>query len=75
MRTSIKIISLIITIVIFIALNIYWFAISPTGEAPDTSNPVLAFLYYSVFFIILTLILVIVIYFYIKTRRKTRIKL
>ncbi|MHA1150004.1 MAG: hypothetical protein ACTSR8_17340 [Promethearchaeota archaeon] len=71
MRGSIKVISLIITFVIFIVLNIVWFVINPSGESLSTSNPA----YYIVLFMILVAIFAIAFYFYSKSRQKTKIKL
>ena len=71
MRTSIKLISAVITIAIFITLNVFWLIANPGGESISTDNP----LYYVTLVIILGAILGIAIYFYIKSKTKSKIKL
>ncbi|TFF90424.1 MAG: hypothetical protein EU548_03070 [Promethearchaeota archaeon] len=71
MRGSIKIISLVFTLSLFILLNIFWFIVNPSGESLSTSDPT----YYIVLVIVLGAILAIAIYMYTKSRRKKRVRL
>jgi len=71
MRSSIKIISCIVTITIFITLNIILTTTVPYDESLDTKNPT----YYIVLVIIMGSILTMVTYFYVQSRQKTKIKL
>jgi len=71
MRTSIKVISFIITLSIFLILNFFWFAANPGGESLETDNPA----FFIVLIFILGAILIIAVYFYVNSRQKTKLKL
>jgi len=71
MRTSIKLVSLAITIAIFLLLNIFWWIALPKGA--DFQTNTLA--YYLPLIMILGSMLGIALYFYTKTKQKTKIRL
>lgn len=71
MRTSIKLVSLAITVAIFLVLNLFWWIALPKGA--DFQTNTLA--YYLPLILILGSIFVIAIYFYTKSKQKTKIKL
>ena len=84
MRTSIKLITLGITIAIFILLNLLWWIIVPEGQKIETTTLVLIegklieipnLAYYLPFVILIAGMVIIAIYFYTKSKQKTRIKL
>ncbi len=70
MRSTIKLVSLGITLVIFIILDIYWFIVNPSGDPMDVTDPS----YYIVLIIVLSSIFVIGIIFFVKSRQKAKIK-
>ena len=71
MRTSIKLVSLAITVAIFLVLNLFWWIALPKGT--DFQTNTLA--YYLPLILILGSIFGIAIYFYTKSKQKTKIKL
>ncbi len=70
MRSTIKLVSLGITLAIFIVLDVYWLIVNPSGKSISSSDPS----YYLVLIVVLTSIFAIALFLYIKSRKKAKIK-
>lgn len=73
MRRSIKLISLAITIALFIILDIFWEIL--TGSLESGQLWYNTILYYVILIIIIGSMAVLVLYYFFQTRQKSKIKL